>query len=252
MIEYKKEIYVLLRGFMELKGRLRLIAEKVPVCETICDIGTDHGYLPINLILKKVCKKAIAADIKPGPLKAAQYNIENYKMTELIETRLGDGLEPIIAGEADVIIIAGMGGILIKDIIKREIEKAKVSRALILQPMNALEILREWLYENGFEILDEKMINEGEKIYDVLSVKWSGENKEYDKFYNYIGLKLIENKDPLLSKYIEKWSRQLKKAIIEMEESDEKVSEIRKKYIWLLENMNRTLDIIKKGGNNGY
>jgi tRNA (adenine22-N1)-methyltransferase len=231
---------------MELKGRLKLIADKIPICNTICDIGTDHAYLPIYLISKKICKKAIAADINSGPLKAAQNNIEMFKMSELIETRIGNGLEPITQGEAEVIIIAGMGGILIKDIIDRAINTAKESKALILQPMNAIEILREWLYENGFDVIDEEMAKEGEKLYDVLTVKWTGEVKKMDRFYNYIGIKLIENKDALLKQYIEKWSNQLKRAVTEMEESDEKVTDIRAKYLWLIENMNKTLENIKR------
>lgn len=225
---------------MILKGRLKLIADKVPECTTVCDIGTDHAYLPIYLVLNNKCKKAIAADVKKGPIEAAKSNIETYTLSEVIETRLGNGLEPIIEGEADVIVIAGMGGILIKDIIKQELNTAKAAKVLILQPMNALEILREWLNENGFYILDEEMINEGEKIYDVFSVKWTGDVPQNDKFNNYIGSKLIEKNDPLLYRYIEKWSNQLKKAVQEMEESDEKVNEIRKKYLWLIENMSIT------------
>lgn len=229
---------------MELKRRLKLIADKTPKCNTVCDIGTDHAYLPIYLIEKNICKKAIAADVKIGPIKAAENNVEIYKMKTFIETRLGNGLEPIGEKEVDVIIIAGMGGILIKDILERSLLTAKNSEAIILQPMNGIEILREWLNENGFEIYDEELTNEGEKIYDVISVKWTGKSQIDDNFHFYIGKKLIEKKDPLLYKYIEKWSNQLKKAILEMEDSDEKVNDIRKKYLWLIENMNKVRGIL--------
>lgn len=232
---------------MELKGRLKLIADKTPICNTLCDIGTDHAYLPIYLIMKNICKKAIAADVKKGPILAAQNNVDAYKMSEYIETRLGNGLEPINDNETDVIIIAGMGGILIKDILQRGMNIAKNSKALILQPMNALEILREWLYENGFEIIDEELTNEGEKIYNVISVRWIGELQLIDKFYYYVGLKLIEKKDPLLDNYIRKWSNKLKKAVLEMEASDEKVYEIKNKYLWLIENMNAVIDNLNRG-----
>ena len=226
---------------LDLKGRLKLIANKTPACNTVCDIGTDHAYLPIFLIQNDVCHTAIAADVKKGPLMAANKNIAEARLESVIETRLGNGLEPIGEKEVDVIIAAGMGGILIKDILENGILQARNAKALILQPMNAPEILREWLYKAGFEIYDEELINEGEKIYIVISARWTGEQAEIDRFHFYIGSKLIERKDPLLLPYITKRVKQLRKAVLEMGEAGERIEEARNKYLWLIDRMNGTI-----------
>jgi len=198
---------------MELKGRLGLIAEMIPACNVVCDIGTDHAYIPIYLVSRKICRKAIAADLKKGPILKARQNIKNYNMEALVETRLGYGLEPIKDTAVDIIIIAGMGGMLIRDIISGEIEIAKKAARLILQPMNAIELLREWLYESGFEIFDERLVEEGEKIYDVIAARWTGTSKRFERTYYHIGEKLIENRDPLLNKYLKRRIRQIEKII---------------------------------------
>lgn len=202
---------------MELKGRLKLIAKKVPKCSTVCDIGTDHAYIPIYLVLNNVCKKAVASDVKNGPVLAAKENIAKYKLGDRIETRLGNGLETISEEECDVIVIAGMGGELISKILSDGLSKAMIATSIILQPMNSFEILRKWLYDNGFQIYDEEMANEGEKIYNVISARWTGEKTTVNEIEYYIGNALIEKKDPLLGKYIKKRLSQLTKAIDEMQ-----------------------------------
>lgn len=193
---------------MELKGRLRLIADKVPECTIVSDIGTDHAYIPVYLIKNGVCNKAIAVDVKQGPLLAASENIKHFKLEKAIDTRLGNGLEPVQIAEIDVIVIAGIGGILMKDILEKQMDKAIAAKTLVLQPMNAIEILREWLYENGFYIYDEELVNEGEKIYNVLNVKWTGKKEQHDEIDYYIGPILVEKKDPLLKKLLNKKSMQ--------------------------------------------
>lgn len=217
---------------MELKGRLKLIAKKVPLCETVCDIGTDHAYVPIYLILNKICKKAIATDVKQGPVYIANKNIKKYKLEDVIETRIGNGLDCIKEHEADTIIVAGMGGILIREILYNGFEKAKTACSLILQPMNAIEVVREWLMKNGYNIYDEELVNEGEKIYNVISATWTGQIKDTDKVYHYIGEKLIENNDPLLTKYIDKKLKQMKRIINGLKNSNSTSKEI-EKYNWL-------------------
>lgn len=218
---------------MELKGRLKLIADMVPNCEVVCDVGTDHAYIPIYLIENKVCKKSIASDISEGPVNTANENIKRVGLAEVIKTRLGDGLTTIDINEADSIVIAGMGGILIKDILCLDIEKARGAEALILQPMNAVEILREWLYKNGFDIYDEGLAAEEDKIYVVISAKWTGIVKAHEEIDYYIGHKLIEKNDPLLCSYINKKMRTLKKIITEIDNSDSSNKEIKNKYVTL-------------------
>jgi tRNA (adenine22-N1)-methyltransferase len=123
-------------------------------------------------------------------------------MEDRVVTRIGSGFKPISEEELDVCVIAGMGGILITEILQEDINKAKKANKLILQPMNCIELVREWLYLNGFEITDEGLINEGFRIYNVIVAQWTGKIAKKELVYYYIGEKLIEKKDPLLKKYI--------------------------------------------------
>ncbi|MFZ5985912.1 MAG: tRNA (adenine(22)-N(1))-methyltransferase [Bacillota bacterium] len=216
---------------MELKGRLKLIADMTPKCDIVCDIGTDHAYIPIYLVKNGKCKKAVAADVKSGPLKAAQKNIDSFGLRDYIIAKIGDGLSPIEEDEADVIVIAGMGGMLIREILESNYSKAVKANALILQPMNAIELVREWLYEHGFEVYSERLVSEGHKIYNAIAAKWTGVIQKKDEVFYYIGQKLIENRDPLLKKYIEKKISQLDKIIYEMESMKNKDIELRTNYI---------------------
>lgn len=205
---------------MNLKGRLKLIAEKVPVCRCVCDIGTDHAYIPIYLVINKVCKKAIASDIKSGPISKARENIRKHGLEESIETRIGSGLKPIRADECDVIIIAGMGGLLIREILNEDMEKARNATSIILQPMSDIEVVREWLYNNGFDIYDEGLACEGEKIYNVIAARWTGVPRQLDSIYHHIGEKLLENRDPLVEKYLNWRIRILDRIINEIKNTD--------------------------------
>lgn len=234
---------------MELSGRLKLIAQMVPECNIVCDIGTDHAYIPIYLLNNKKCKKAIASDIRVGPINVAKKNIEKYKLLDKIEMRVGDGLDVIKKNEEDVIIIAGMGGILIKEILEKNIDKAKKAKILILQPMYAVEVIHEWLCNNGFEVYDEKLVKEEYKIYDVIVTKWTGKIQKKDTLYYYIGERLFENKDPLLKIHIKNKIKQLDKIINEMEnikqgDLTKKNSIKRKEYINLKGKYHKSLTTI--------
>lgn len=230
---------------MQLKGRLYLIASKVPRCVTVGDVGTDHAYIPVYLIVKDVCEKVIAADIGVGPLRAAEKNIKAYNMEECIELRLGDGLAPINEGECDAIIIAGMGGLLIKDILEREFDKAKSTPCLVVQPMNANEVLRQWLYDKGFDIYDEELTREGEKIYTVMCAKWTGQTKQLDEVYFHIGEKLIENTDPLLPALLQKRIKQAEKVLSGLKKTTEDNAQIEEKYTSLKAKLIKLAEKIK-------
>lgn len=156
---------------MKLSERLIKITEYINGAVTLADIGTDHGYVPVYCVEGGLCRRAIACDINEGPLNAAKENIDAHNLSECIVTRLSDGLEGLGKGEADVIVIAGMGGFLIRDILIRGADKITDNNRLILQPMVAVAELREYLKESGFEIEDEKLAREDEKFYNILSVK---------------------------------------------------------------------------------
>jgi len=150
-----------------LSDRLQAILECVGSCEVLADIGTDHAYLPIEACRAGVCKIVIACDVNPGPLKMADFNIRSAGLSDRIETRLGDGLQPLNPNEADCIVIAGMGGMRIWQILTDEPQKARSFR-LILQPQHDLEQLRKNLHSFGMEITDEKLVREGSRFYVII------------------------------------------------------------------------------------
>jgi tRNA (adenine22-N1)-methyltransferase len=187
---------------MNLSERLKVIANSIPECSCLADIGTDHGYIPIYTVLNNISKNAIAGDIKKGPVEVAKKNIINYKLENKIETRIGAGLSILKKNEADVILIAGMGGNLIADIIEEHHDIASATDCLILQPVQYPEALRKYLSKANFVIFDEELANEGNKYYHIIKAK-KGNGNEYEKeVYYYTGLSLIKKKHPLLIKYL--------------------------------------------------
>ena len=136
--------------------------------KTMADIGTDHAYIPISLVRDGHVTKAIACDIKPGPLNIAKENVKKYGLEEKIELRLGAGLEPLEKAEVESVVIAGMGGEMIINILKNE--KSATFPEFILQPMNYQRELRLWLLENDFSIISEDLSREGFKVYNLLKV----------------------------------------------------------------------------------
>lgn len=184
----------------------------------ISDIGTDHAYIPVKLIEEKRAVKVIASDIKDGPVNAAKKTVSKFGLEEKIEVRKGSGLSVIKKGEADVIIIAGMGGLLIGDII--EADKEKINGAeLILQPMNGQYELRKYLIKNGFTILNEDISVEGFKVYNLFVVK-EGKSEPFEKdIYYHLPLYLKENKN--FDALYRKKEREFKKVIKGLENSKE-------------------------------
>ena len=157
---------------MELTPRLRAIAEQVPKGAKLADIGTDHGYLPVWLILNGIVETAIASDLREGPLDRARQTAARYGAAERISFRLCGGLDGIARSEADVIAIAGMGG----DTIAQILAAAPWARekTLLLQPMTALPALRRWLGQNGYAIRAERVAREGQRLYSI----WTAEGGE--------------------------------------------------------------------------
>ncbi len=164
-----------------LTKRLETIKNLVTNSKVLIDVGTDHGYVPISLITEKRALKVIASDVNKGPLDNARGNIQKAGLLEQIELRLGGGLCPAQIGEADTVIIAGMGGILIKDILCESYEKSQNTKKLILQPMNSQDVLREYLINNNFSIKNEHLAIEGEKIYNIIEAIPEKETKDYSK-----------------------------------------------------------------------
>ena len=162
-----------------LTNRLETVKNLVENSNTVFDVGTDHGYVPISLINEKRAKKVIAADINKGPLDNAEKNIRLAGLTNEIELRLGSGMVPMKDGEADTVVIAGMGGILISDIIKESYDKALKVKRFILQPMYSQDFLRNYLINNGFKITNEYLSRENEKVYNIIVATPGKEEKDY-------------------------------------------------------------------------
>ncbi|MBR5178574.1 MAG: SAM-dependent methyltransferase [Lachnospiraceae bacterium] len=143
-------------------------AKMVTKGSRVADVGCDHAHTGIWLIKNDIASKVIAMDVRKGPLEKARENIKLYGLDGIIETRLSDGLEKLSVGEADSIVIAGMGGTLTVEILKNGIDKAAAARELILQPQSDIGMVRRFLGENGFVITQEKMCKEDGKFYNSM------------------------------------------------------------------------------------
>ncbi len=195
---------------VKLTPRLQCVADCVKSCKLLADIGTDHAYIPIYAVQTNTAKKAIASDVVKGPLKIAEDNIKSYGLEGIVSTALANGLDS--AGNADVIVMAGMGGKLICTIIEDNINIAKNADYMVIQPMTCSYELRKFLHANGFEISEERLAEEEDKIYNIIVVK-KGIEAYNDEFYYHIGKKLFENNNSLLAKYIKKRAEVIKKQI---------------------------------------
>lgn len=149
-----------------LTPRLEMILSLVPKSRCVCDVGTDHGYIPIALYQKGLAEKVIAADINEGPLSQAKKNIASFSLSSNIETRLSDGFSSLSYSEADTAIIAGMGGELIARIMRTD----KGIERFVLQPQTMHRELREFLYKNGYTIEREAVCRETRKMYVAMLV----------------------------------------------------------------------------------
>lgn len=171
---------------MQLSQRLSSVASMVTAGNCLADVGTDHGYVPIYLYERNIIPHAIAMDVNKGPLERAALHIAESGMKEAIETRLSDGLTALKPGEADSVVIAGMGGPLIIRILSAHPEVTESLKELILQPQSEISEVRIWLYEQGYEIIEEHMVFEDGKYYPMFkAVKNPEAEKLTDLEYKY-------------------------------------------------------------------
>lgn len=151
-----------------LSARLRTVAGMVSRGNVVCDVGCDHGFTAIYLVQQGISPRALAMDLREGPLSAAGEHIVACGLEERIETRLSDGLHKYKIGEADTLICAGMGGGLMMRILAEDKEKTDSFRELVLQPQSELQQFRRFLRENGYRIQDEEILLEEGKFYQVI------------------------------------------------------------------------------------
>ena len=186
---------------VNLTPRLKRIADLVPKDARVADIGTDHGYIPLYLLQNKVTSHIIASDVNEGPFKKARENINSYGFENEIDMRLGSGLEVLGMGDADIAIIAGMGGILITELLQKNKLITDSIDTFILQPMQAQKELRQYLLANGFKICQDILIKEGFRIYEILVVQKGDQYISEDIYYE-IGFFLKSNPQDLAREFI--------------------------------------------------
>ncbi|MCD8132868.1 MAG: class I SAM-dependent methyltransferase [Clostridiales bacterium] len=153
---------------IKLSGRMSALAALVTPGHRLADVGCDHGYIPIYLCQTDIIPSAIAMDVRPGPLARAGTNIAAYGLQERIRTRLSDGLRELGEDEADTVLIAGMGGFLMRRILcEKDAVPGSVSE-LVLQPQSDIAGVRRCVRELGFVIADEDMVEEDGKFYPMM------------------------------------------------------------------------------------
>ena len=189
---------------IKLSPRLQIIYDMVPQAETVADVGCDHGYLTISLLESKKAQKAIAMDVNRGPLQSAEINVRQANLSDKVEFRLSDGLAGLQPGEANVICICGMGGALIKRIIKANLSIAQRAQILILEPQSEYKALREFLIANDFKFIDEDLCTEEGKIYPIMKLSWSDQKVELTEAQLEYGPVILEKKPDLLKTLLDK------------------------------------------------
>lgn len=185
-----------------LSKRLQQVAQTVKNGELIADIGTDHAYIPIYLIKNKIAKKAIAADISKGSCKKASLNINLRGLSDLIDVRCGNGLEVIKENEEpNVIVIAGMGGLMTISVLESNKRAVQCADQLVLQPQRDIDKVRKYIHSIGFKIESEKMLKEGDKFYNIINAVKGCE--EYTEIEYLFGKKLMEERSSVLKEYVD-------------------------------------------------
>ena len=193
---------------IKLSKRLAKIAALVPPADILCDVGCDHGYLPIELVKNGRCKRAYALDVREGPLSRAREHIREAGLSEQIVTVLSDGLDEM-REPFDVLVIAGMGGPLMEDILTRGRALCEGARALVLSPQSHIRDFREFLCKSGYAIEDEAMVFEDGKYYFIMVAAPGGEPYELSEAELWYGPVLLSKREPLLFDYLDSEKRRL-------------------------------------------
>lgn len=165
----------------------------------LADVGTDHGYIPIALVQEKIIPSALAMDVNPGPLERAKQHIREFHLESDIHTRLSDGVQSLQPGEADSVLIAGMGGALTVKILQEGREVLRTVKELILQPQSEIDKVRRYLEQAGYKITKEDMVWEEGKYYQVMKAEAGEMHYDCENFYHY-GKLLLESGHLVLRK----------------------------------------------------
>ena len=190
-----------------ISKRLEMVASFVPQGAVLLDVGSDHAYLPIELVERGQIEAAIAGEVVEGPFQSAVKNVEAHGLKEKIQVRLANGLAAFEeADQVSVITIAGMGGRLIARILEEGLDKLADVERLILQPNNREDDLRIWLQDHGFEIVAENILEEAGKFYEILVVE-AGQMKLSSSDVRF-GPFLSKEVSPV---FVQKWQKEAEK-----------------------------------------
>ena len=201
-----------------ISKRLELVASFVPQGAVILDVGSDHAYLPIELVERGQIEAAIAGEVVEGPYQSAVKNVEAHDLKEKIQVRLANGLAAFEeADQVSVITIAGMGGRLIATILEEGLDKLSNIQRLILQPNNREDDLRIWLQEHGFQIVAESILEEAGKFYEILVVE-AGQMKLSASDIRF-GPFLSKEVSPV---FVQKWQKEAAKLEVALSQIPEK------------------------------
>lgn len=229
----------------KLSLRLQRVALHIPKGSILADIGSDHAYLPCYAIINDLCSKAIAGEVVEGPYQSALKQVKETGLQARVDVRKGDGLDILEVDEATSVTIAGMGGTLIASILERGKNKlAKVER-LILQPNVGSQNVRIWLMENNWELVDEEILEEDGKIYEILIAEAGEPLKPYEDEREKrirFGPFLMKQQHPI---FVKKWiqeKRHIEKIIEQMDASgNNHLQEKRKELLAQIEGIEEVL-----------
>lgn len=184
---------------IKLTPRLAAVAALVDVCNVVADIGTDHGFLPTYLVQNEICKRAVASDINEGPLNSSVRTAQTYSVTDKLDFVCAPGLEGVKPGSVDTVVIAGMGGETIVDILSAASWVKGNRTNLVLQPQSKFELFEIYLNSNGFSVKKAILVKDAGRLYIAFSVQYTGEiiNSDITYFAGYL------KHDPLFTEYVE-------------------------------------------------
>lgn len=197
---------------LTLSPRLMTAASFVYKGARVCDIGADHGYLAVYLIQSGIAQSVTAADIRKEPLQRGIENAKCHGADKSIEFVLSDGLDMLDVDRFDTVIICGMGGDAIAEIISRAVSLRNEKYSLILQPMSSADNLRRFLFENGFTITDETLVSDTGRLYSVMRAEYTGTAIMPEPWMYYLSPALRSSAGPLLPEYLNRLIKALKEA----------------------------------------
>lgn len=188
---------------MQLSNRLLAAAGMVTKGNIVADIGCDHAYTSIYLCQENIAPRVIAMDVNKGPLQGAKAHVEEAGLTGEIDIRLSDGLAALSPGEADTVLLCGMGGLLMIKILSDYPETTASMKELILQPQSEVGEVRHFLHRQGYRITKEHMLKEDGKFYVMMRAVQCAEPQQYERECEYLyGKLLLDEKNEVLSEFL--------------------------------------------------